>query len=298
MTNNKVIAGLIVTFNPDIPRLKKNIDALKKNIGDNFLVVDNGSDNISEITTIVKNDHILKFTNNLGIAKAQNEGFKSLLKDKYEWIILLDQDSILPLNACDVVCSTKEFSEESTGIIGVSIRKDLPKRGVVEESQLISSGCFVRAEAWIKSGGMDEYLFIDFVDLDFDSRVLLAGYKLYEETDVVMEHEIGKTIYAPTLGKLLRLSYREGYFFDHSPIRIFYFYRNSIIVQKRYPDLFHVNYNLTFKYLKRTREIFAYKKPRMKKFFYALKGISEGRKYSPKRDKEFQSILEQIYEKN
>lgn len=39
----KKVAALIVTYNPDVKLLKKNIKATSANVGDNYLIVDNGS---------------------------------------------------------------------------------------------------------------------------------------------------------------------------------------------------------------------------------------------------------------
>lgn len=298
MSHKGNVAGLVVTYNPNLIKLAENIKTLEKNVGGHYVVVDNGSQNLKKISKLVKKGYLLKLNHNLGIAYAQNKGFAFLSQQKYSWAILLDQDSVLPSNAADLICETKEFSQEDTGIIGLSIDKKAPKQGVIERKDLISSGCFVRTDAWARSGGMDDDLFIDFVDFDFDAKVLMAGYRLYQDTDILMQHEIGDTVYSPILGKVLHLGYRGGYFSDHSPIRLFYFYRNSLIINRRYPDFLNLDYNLVFKHIKRTREIFTYKKPRFKKFVFAFKGILAGAKYNPNSDKKFQSSLERIHGQN
>ena len=70
----KISAG-IVLFEPDILRLKQNVEAIKTDVEHIFLV-DNGSKNINEVKSIFENDSKISFIlneENLGIAKALNQ---------------------------------------------------------------------------------------------------------------------------------------------------------------------------------------------------------------------------------
>lgn len=282
------IGAVIITFNPVIKQLKRNIASVKENIGDNFIIVDNGSCNEQELKKEFETDNLLLLGSNKGIGKAQNVGFDVLEKKGFEWVLLLDQDSVIPSKTVEKLKATKQFSEKSTGIIALSIgEKGTTNRGVVKKNDVIASGSFIRMNAWKKAGGMDEELFIDYVDFDFDARVVEAGYLIYQDTNIIMEHEIGESIYAPIRGKMLLMGKRKGIFSDHSPIRLFYFYRNSIIVKKRYPNFFTDKRNPIFLNIRRLREILVYRKPVIKKLRYAIKGIIEGIKYSPDRDQIF-----------
>ena len=69
-----VCAG-VVTYNPDIKILQKNLQALSPQVQDVF-VVDNGSDNIHDIENLIGGfNNLTIFSNpkNLGIAQALNK---------------------------------------------------------------------------------------------------------------------------------------------------------------------------------------------------------------------------------
>ena len=64
-----VLVG-IVTFNPDLGRLKDNINAVLVQVK-HILIVDNGSDNFEEVNCLFSDDiTIIKNVKNEGIAKA------------------------------------------------------------------------------------------------------------------------------------------------------------------------------------------------------------------------------------
>ncbi|MGA3233944.1 glycosyltransferase [Lactiplantibacillus pentosus] len=298
-SNSEQVAALIVTYNPDVELLKKNIKATSANVGDNYLIVDNGSKNLIEILNAVGKEHVLNLNSNKGIAAAQNAGFRRLQTQSYDWVLLLDQDSVIPLDLVSRMEAMPQFSLSDTGIIAAAFdNHSYVNQGIIEKKNVIASGGLIKANAWSESGGMDDDLFIDFVDFDFDARVLAAGYKIYQNTDIVMQHEIGDTIYAPIRGHLLHLGAYHGYFSDHSPMRIYYFYKNFIIVHRRYPDYFDERKGLFRLSVSRLREIFLYRRPRGKKFLAAFKGIKDGIRYNPKKDTRFQGMMRKVNEKN
>ena len=68
--DSEIYAG-IVTYNPDLQRLTENLDAVTKQVR-RVVVVDNGSENIDRIRTLVEkyqNLGIISNKKNLGIAK-------------------------------------------------------------------------------------------------------------------------------------------------------------------------------------------------------------------------------------
>lgn len=298
-SNSEQVAALIVTYNPDVELLKKNIEATSANVGDNYLIVDNGSKNLIEILNAVGKEYVLGLNDNKGIAAAQNAGFRRLQTQSYDWVLLLDQDSVIPLDLVSRMEAMPQFSLSDTGIIAAAFdNHSYVNQGIIEKKNVIASGGLIKVNAWSESGGMDDDLFIDFVDFDFDARVLAAGYKIYQNTDIVMQHEIGDTIYAPIRGHLLHLGAYHGYFSDHSPMRIYYFYKNFIIVHRRYPDYFDERKGLFRLSVSRLREIFLYRRPRGKKFLAAFKGIKDGIRYDPKKDMRFQGMMRKVNEKN
>ncbi|OTA48785.1 glycosyltransferase [Limosilactobacillus reuteri] len=296
------IGCLIVTFNPSLDGLIKNLNACSTQIED-ILIVDNGSSNIKEIEELKKtyNIHIYKLIKNIGIAGAQNKGFKILAKKGFNWILTLDQDSEIPRLLISAFTSCGKMVKD-TGIItpayidenwskqkkkSVGIEKaDFHK--ISEKKLVISSGNLVNVRAWERVNGFDEKLFIDLVDFDFNTKLRLAGYKIYQLDNIYIQHSIGSSIKRNVLGKLLFLP-DISTTSDHAPMRQYYIYRNSIIFYKRYAKLYKKRF-LVLRTVVATRRIFLYK-DRAKKFSAAFKGIIAGQRYSPKKDKKFQKTM-------
>lgn len=82
----KYIAG-IVLYNPDLGRLKENIESICKQV-DKVILIDNGSDNIREIEDLIKeylNCILLKNGENMGIAYALNQILKYAYENDVKW---------------------------------------------------------------------------------------------------------------------------------------------------------------------------------------------------------------------
>lgn len=74
MKDITVLAG-IVTYNPEISRLRENIESIITQVKQ-VIVVDNGSSNIGDIKKIIKNFErtvLVELNENLGIATALNK---------------------------------------------------------------------------------------------------------------------------------------------------------------------------------------------------------------------------------
>lgn len=301
---NVKIGALIVTFNPDLKRLSDNINAIHNQV-DVLVIVDNDSSNKKQIEELIKESkiEIIELDHNMGIAAAQNIGMNFLQKEGATWGITLDQDSIVPLDMVSKYTHSKEFNDETTGILALQYLdptwNEVQRRAKLksklkntEEIRVIASGNMVRIDAWRKVGGFDEWMFIDQVDFDFDAKVLLSGYKIWQINDIVMFHEVGKVIHNPILERLL-LFPKKSVFSDHSSFREYYIQRNTIVHAKRYPEFRRHRFQVIVSMIQ-SRRILVYSAPRLKKLSAAWKGIIDGMKYNPKKDKNFQKFRKSL----
>lgn len=299
------IGVVIVTFNPNIERLLANIKSISNQI-DDVVIVDNNSndiDNISQLS-INFNLRLLKLSQNFGIATAQNIGIKYLQKLKFDWVLTLDQDSILPGDTISKFQKSRAIKKEDTGIIAgqnndlswTSAQRDArikSKTGEIIRTRAISSGNLVRISAWSRVNGFDETLFIDQVDFDFDTKLILVGYKIWQINEIIFIHEIGNTINKPRLSKLLLVP-KTQLTNEHPPFREYYINRNTIIYSKRYPSVRGFKYQLLVNIVN-LRKIFLYDNYRFKSFKSAIRGIIDGMQYNPKNDKEFQNFMKTVH---
>ena len=94
----KIAAG-IVTYNPDIDRLRENVEAVLPQV-EYLYIIDNNSGNFSDWKNIFDENKVglTKLNLNVGIAKALNILMDKAGNDGYEWVLTLDDDSVIAEN--------------------------------------------------------------------------------------------------------------------------------------------------------------------------------------------------------
>ncbi len=234
--------GGIVTYNPDLARLKDNISHVINQV-DYVLVYDNSSDNIDEIKRLMEQFdssriEIYPSDSNKGIASALKYIMDYAISNEYNWVLSLDQDSIVPDNLISVY---EEYIDipKIGGITCNIVNKasgDIETVSDVEYAEVdecITSAFFMRVKAYMKTKGYDEWMFIDGVDHDICYALKDAGYRIIRTSKVELDHIIGEP-------KLIRWFGKEEYVFNHSPFRAYYLVRNAIYLAKKYPDRFRL----------------------------------------------------------
>ena len=95
----KAFCAGIVTYNPDIHRLRENISSIIRQV-DHIVICDNGSRNINSIKEIIMSFpiRVIELNENMGIAYALNKICEISIELGYEWVLTLDQDSVSPVN--------------------------------------------------------------------------------------------------------------------------------------------------------------------------------------------------------
>lgn len=235
----KLLAG-IVTYNPDIKKLEKNLQAIIKQV-DLVLIVDNGSENFKEIKSLSENyeNEILLLEKNFGIAYALNEILKKAIQEKCEWFLTLDQDSVSSqtliadyieeINSKDKIrigAMTCVISNPNLPVNSMQRTIDSPESIEVEEC--ITSGCFCNTNAFNSIKGFDNSLFIDCVDNDVCLNLKKNNYKIIQILkNVNLTHEMGEAKLKHILGKKI-LTYNE------KPFRHYYISRNWILLSRKY----------------------------------------------------------------
>lgn len=234
--NHPVFAG-IVTYNPDIDRLRQNIEAINRQV-DKVVIVDNNSKNIELIINLVDkycNASIIRNDSNLGIAKALNQIMEVASKNNAEWVLTLDQDSVVSNGLVEEYW--KYVNVENVGMLTCIIKDrntDGYKVGVSGEKyseveRCFTSGCFTKVEAWRKVGGFDEKMFIDYVDYDLCLSIREAGYIIIRVNIEGLLHELGNS-------KDVRFLGRNWVVSNHSSFRKYYIVRNRLYYIKKHAN--------------------------------------------------------------
>lgn len=272
---DKIASGIIL-YNPDIVRLKENLDSIYKQV-ELIVLVDNCSNNIEEIereVNIYKNIVMIKNKNNKGIAAALNQAVSICKERGYDWILTLDQDSVCPENIIEEY--SKYTGMKNIGIISpyiidrnIKINKksnDNKKYEYIEKC--ITSASLTNIYVWDLIGKFDEEMFIDMVDFDYCKRIIINGYKIIRVNTVELLHEIGNIVEHKLFGINIMVK-------NHSAFRKYYISRNTIYYTRKYEN----RINLIKSYmrvLKIAILVLFYEKDKFNKLKNIAKGFKDG----------------------
>lgn len=196
--HNRIWAG-IVSYNPDIVRLRENIDAIAHQV-DQLLIFDNGSKNFEKIEQAFSSRaRIIKSPENLGMAKALNRLAEIAETGGASDIVLLDQDSVV---SSGFVAEESLHRSDCTGIVCCLVvdrnheHVTVDTTAVCEVKRPITSGSMLNLSAWRSVGGYDERLFVDWVDNEFADNLRAHGFRLVKTPHTTLLHEMGRQEYA------------------------------------------------------------------------------------------------------
>lgn len=254
----KLAAG-VVLYNPENRnRVEQCIQSIEKQI-ERIYIFDNSTKEV--MLNLPKNAIYITEHKNCGIAYALNVIMEKAEQDGVQWVITMDQDSILPDNL--VLEYSRHFDDENLAIIcpqvidkrrAYMVPRTEPEQEYIEEC--ITSASCTSVKAWKEVGKFDEWLFIDLVDNEFCKRVIVSGYKILRLNSLILNQEFGKIIpkskrrqdFWVKVSKVLhnknfaKFSYKKSV----SPLRVYYTNRNIIYVNnklKKYGQVAYQNYN-------------------------------------------------------
>ena len=248
------LCAVVIWYNPSV--LENNGDAVA-NIQSyaammkRVFIVDNSSIDNSRLATEIPNARYVANLENVGIAKALNQGCKMAMEEGFDWCMTMDQDSrwdreqlsIFVNKISDFMFKDSlyvSFAPDSDQPVILSYaallkRKVLghhykekrvsPKNMVEEAETVITSGNIIKLFVWQELGRFLEPSFIDEVDIEFCFRLRKTGYKLLRLREVHMHHTLGssKRTILPKITK-------------HSGKRLYFIVRNRLIMMKLYPE--------------------------------------------------------------
>ena len=243
------VTAVVVTYNPDLDRLGRLLQALNQQL-DSIVLVDNASRRQGEIARLAQGIKSYLLPANLGLGKAHNLGIEFAKSQASSHVLLLDQDSLPdPHMLCEMSKSVKHLEDNQVAYSGLGCRYRMQTdcsqasnfvriswfrfsrvqcqaQPCVRADFLISSGSLIPIRAIEVVGLMDESLFIDHVDTEWFMRARSLGLDAYGCCHAFMEHALGETT-----TRIWFLRHRVVPY--HRPFRYYYIFRNSLLLYKR-----------------------------------------------------------------
>lgn len=241
--SGKSICAVLVSYHPD-PDLPSRVNRILTQVGA-LVIVDNGSgesalrmlDDLSAHSRV----SIELNRENLGVARALNAGIGRARALGYEWVLLLDQDSVPDAGMVDALIGAHASVTEPArlAVLGAGFR-DVHKPDAVapgsrespweEVESVITSGSLMHVATLDRIGAFREEFFIDYVDSEYCFRARAKGFRVLRTRQALMSHAIG----ASTRHEILGL---EKWTSNHSPDRRYYMARNDTVMLKEYGRL-------------------------------------------------------------
>lgn len=221
MNTNRNTIAVIASYNPDLPRFQKVLQHVRKQV-ERVIVVDNGSSNIGEIEELSNDIDVLVIRNNrnMGLAFALNQGIQVAQNFSPEFILTLDQDTIVYENAMSFLFDAVEkLRLKEYGLIALSPGGHT--KGFVRERLVWTSGSIIKVDVFKLGVRYRNDFFIDQVDFDFCNKLRKKSIKIFRFDYKLMDHRLGKSV-------LLRGKVSNY----ESSWRFYYIVRNSTVLLK------------------------------------------------------------------
>lgn len=228
------VAAVVTTFQggesirPNLERIVGQVEVL-------VIVDDSGDPSRESAITFTGTEKavVLRNETNLGIAAALNRGIARAGAMGCDWIITLDDDTLVSKTYLDDVFHfVQTGAQPRAGLIACSREGSVPSAvedpsGYKIKRTLITSGCVFEFRTFQEIGGFDERMFIDLVDFDFCTRLRRSGRSLVQLNKAGMAHRVGDARKVRALGMTIVA-------YHHAPFRLYYQMRNVFLFARKH----------------------------------------------------------------
>ncbi|MEZ2389047.1 glycosyltransferase [bacterium RCC_150] len=237
------VAAVVTAYRPT-PHLVENVGALLAQLS-RVVVVDDGSgDGFEQVFDAIETAgaSVLHHERNSGIATALNSGIGLARTEAVEYIITVDQDSLL---TSEYVRSLVDAAAKATvagitpGLVsparihGNPVKTAGSRSGIKLGREPIQSGLLIPVSTLDEIGGFWDGLFIDLVDTEYYFRALDAGLPTVL-ADAEFDHSLGTLVDAKVWGKKLKFGGQPLKVRIAASWRYYYIFRNRILVGRKY----------------------------------------------------------------
>ena len=266
------LSGVTVIYNPD-KTVNNAIESYLPFLS-RLYIVDNSIQNNEKFFEKYKNVKYIPNMKNLGIATALNIGAEIAYKEKFDWILTMDQDSIFENdNLQKLINYFKKVNLKKVGIVSpwheTKEKKEKSCKKVERIVEVMTSGNFVNLHAWKDVGGWKNWLFIDCVDIEFCMNLNIHNYDVIRYNESCLKHNLGNIKIHHLFGKNFAST-------NHNYIRQYYMIRNMLYLSDLYKTYFPKNiYSMKRGALGRLKNIIIWEKDKFRKIRNMYRGYRD-----------------------
>lgn len=229
-------AAVIVLYKPELELLSRNISQVLKTSISSIILIDNSPNELDNSFLLSFNSKIINYVynnGNKGIAYGLNAGLKIADSLGYNWVLQLDQDSIIPMDMINIYDLFLSKNKDNVGMLCPQLLQGVDRKTgdatcISKVLFAITSGSLININAWNDIGRYDEKLFIDGVDHDICIRLWLNNYPIIQFDQLYLNHRLGIIKRKKIMGRNITVCV------GHSPFRFYYMVRNYNYLKKKY----------------------------------------------------------------
>ena len=275
--------GVVVWYNPATDVLD-NINSYITEI-EKLYIIDNSKYSHINLLADYKYQNKCKYIplhKNLGLAYTLNVGCKKAIKDRFDYILTMDQDSMFEPTAVSklkvaaqkderygIICPNVKsiYHDEKTNLDKVAYLK-WKKEEFKEISWTMTSGSLTSLKAYTDVGGFDDDLFIAHIDIDFCIRLKQNNWKILMVGPAVIKQRFGNS-------KPVRILWKKVHPSFANPVRTYYLFRNQKYLEMKYGKEIHkfIGVDLWKFFVKIT----LFEKQKLKKYLMMLQGYRDAK---------------------
>jgi rhamnosyltransferase len=271
------IAACVIVYEPQ-QSVELNIKSYINNV-EKLYLIDNTKIKTYITQYFLSNPKITSIHDykNEGIAIRLNQACALAIKDGFDFLLTMDQDSFFDASAINIYlkCIEDFDNKESVAMFGINYQYLVEKENCdyKEVSFLITSGSIINLNSFKNIGAFDENLFIDFVDTEYCFRSIQNNFKIIEFSNIYMHHNLGE-LYEKYSIKKFKKTIRSF----HSPVRLYYMTRNLLYLSRKYKPQFKEELSVHKKDLRnRIKNKLLYQNNRYKTLGYLFKAFKDYR---------------------
>ncbi|TSK06123.1 MAG: glycosyltransferase [Geobacter sp.] len=223
------IAAVVVLYEPNID-VVDNIKTYLEDV-DVLYVVDNSEVKNKQVIEAVESiEKVLYVDNggNQGVAKALNVGARLAIRDQFEWLLTMDQDSSFGPQVFKqyLQCAFSISALDAIAILSPNFLAGHDSKInclYTQELTVMTSGNLLNLHLYCVIGGFNDKLFIDEVDHEYCLKAHLANLRVVKFENIPLNHQLGNV-------RQLSLNRKIYNFTVHAPIRHYYISRNFLYV--------------------------------------------------------------------
>lgn len=272
------VAGIVIIYEPN-EEVIGNITSWSDEV-DFVYLIDNSKNRHEELLKI-KNARYFHLKKNRGLCGGMNYGCRKAINDGMDYLAALNQDTWISKGEISKLFKTIS-GIEGKAVCGTNFKYIYRKRGkrifsnesAYDKSRrtvpwVIMAGCAFSSKAFMESGGFDEKLFIDNLDIDFCLRLRKKGYDIIRLGDIYIFQEPGNTVRKKVGNRVFHIS-------GLSAERRYLTFRNERYLRKKW----QTDYNeYRLKLYKHIISIIFFESNKVNKLINCLKGWCDGLSY-------------------